>query len=346
MRAVSPRSRRWRVVGTLAAAGAAGCLTGEDLTLGHDVDASARVEGGSPAVQDESLGASIETPPGTTGTICAGQCVPLHAAATGGDGSYTYTWDDDAGGSEGPDNDVCPTTTTTYSVIVGTTASEVGATASLTITVIACDAGGSGSAPDSEAPSPTSSSQDAETAPGGVCVTNPSFEGATVTGTVTPGVPPTAVPMDWVACMGDPTVDPTLSPLPAETGGSFVGLPVGSGMFADVTASLGTTLCATLQPGEYSFCIGVGVAFSGAPPQDAPAPVLQIWGGSSPNSPCDKEKLLWTSDPISNTDAWAKVCPSFFATEAITNIILVPTVAATIGTGLLSYVIVDDIVAP
>jgi hypothetical protein len=233
-------------------------------------------------------------------------------------------------------------------VIVGTTDSEVGATASITIAVVPCDAGASGSAPDSEAPSPGSNSRDAETAPvEGLCVTNPSFEGASVTGSVTQGVPQTALPTDWQACMGDPTVDPTVSPLPAETGKSYVGLPVGSGMFADLTASLGTTLCATLEPGvEYSFCIDVSVAFSGTPPQDAPTPTLQLWGGTSP---CNQGELLWTSAPISNTDALAKVCANFFlpaASEAITNIVLVPSVAAATGTGLWSYVIVDDIVGP
>lgn len=350
MRAVSPRSFCWRIVGSLAAAGAAGCLTGQNLSLGHDVDGSvpalppATVEGGSPAVQDESLGATIKAPP--TGTICLGQCVTLQAQATGGESSstYTYTWNQDAGADAGPSIVVCPVATTNYEVIVGTTASELGATASVTIMVDpSCDAGASGSAPDSEAP-PMSNSLDAETTPGGICVSNPSFEGATVTGPITSGVPPTAVPMGWVACTGDPTVDPTLSPLPAETGKSFVALPVGSGMFADLTASLGTTLCATLQAGvEYSFCIGVSVAFGDEPPQDAPAPSLRLWGGSSS---CDKGEVLWTSDPISNTDAWLQICPSVFPTEEITNIVLEPMLPSTTGTGVFSYVIIDDIVEP
>src|ERR1700677_2905693 len=158
MRAVSPRSFCWRIVGALTAAGAAGCLTGENLSLGRDVDASAQalppatVEGGSPAVQDESLGASIKAPP--NGTICLGQCVPLQAQATGGESSstYTYRWNQDAGADEEPNITVCPMTTTNYEVIVGTTTSELGATASITIVVAPCDAGASGSAPDSEAP--------------------------------------------------------------------------------------------------------------------------------------------------------------------------------------------------
>ena len=279
-----------------------------------------------------------------SGTVCTGQCVTLSAVATGGEEPYTYSWDDDAGDGTAATT-VCPLTTTTYSVLVRSAESEIVATDTLIIAVVPCDAGGAGAAPDSGAPPAMGGDAlDAETAPQGLfCVTNPSFEGATVTGSVT-GTPPTAVPMDWQACTGEPTVDPMLSALPAQTGKSFVDLPVGSGMFADLTASLGTTLCAPLEPGvEYSFCISAGVGFGSAPPQDAPLPVLELRGGTSP---CDQSQLLWTSRPISVSDSWANICGDFFPTQTITDIVLVPTIAAATGTGFLSYVIVDNVGEP
>jgi hypothetical protein len=349
----SPSNRRYlrpAAVALIALAGA-GCLSGENLDLGHDLDASTRsnpsaaTEAGSSQVQDQSLTAQISIDPSTTGTICAGTCVQLQVIAMGGGGSYSYKWEDDAGAGAGPEQ-VCPATTTTYSVFVTAAASDIGANATFTITVVPCDGGAPGSA-DSGATVP--SALDAETAPTPLCIQNPSFEGATVTGPVgPPGTPPTTTPPDWQACMGTPTVDPTLSTQPVQNGKSYVGLPVGAGTLSGFTSSLGTTLCSPLEPGvEYSFCVDVAVAFPSATvPQGFPAPMLQLWGGPGGTSACDASELLWTSPPITNTTSSTKDCGTFFlmTSEPVSNIVLEPTVSAVVGTGVWSYVIIDNIV--
>jgi hypothetical protein len=99
-----------------------------------------------------------------------------------------------------------------------------------------------------------------------------------------------------------------------------------------------------LQPGvEYSFCVDLGVAVGAVmAPEEGPAPDLQLWGGTSP---CELGELLWTSPAITNADSWSKECASFFPTQAISNIVLVPSVPTATGTGSWSYVIVDNIVA-
>jgi hypothetical protein len=334
--------------GRLAAGGvialaAAGCLSGEDIDLGRNLDASARStptsEGGPSPGLDQSLRAMIEAP---MGTVCAGGCVPLSGWATGGGGSYTYTWGQDAGEGQGP-IEVCPATTTTYDLAVASPTSDVMATASLTITVIACDGGEPNPMVDAGDPQATAP-PDAATTP--VCISNPSFEGPVATGPVGPsGLPQTTTPQGWEACSGTPSVDPTVSPLPALNGKSYIGLPVGTGTFTDSTSSLGTALCSTLQPGvEYSFCINLGVAFTGAAvPQTPLAPSLEIWGGTGP---CDKAEKLWTSPAITLANSWMNNCANFFPLYPDTNIVLVPTETTVTGTSSLSYVIVDNIVGP
>ena len=135
-----------------------------------------------------------------------------------------------------------------------------------------------------------------------------------------------------------------MSLLPANEGKSYVGLPVGSGTFSDLTSSIGTTVCSPLQPGvEYSFCVDLGVAVGAVTaPEEVPAPDLELWGGTNP---CELGELLWTSPAITNADSWSKECASFFPTQAISNIVLVPSVPMATGMGSWSYVIVDNIVA-
>jgi hypothetical protein len=351
----SPSNRRYLrpAAVTLIALAGGGCLSGEDLDLGHDLDAStqsnphATTEGGSPQVQDQSLTASISIDP-LTETICAGSCVELQVYAMGGGGSYSYKWEDDAGTGAGPDQ-VCPATTTTYSVFVTAPASDVGANATCMITVVPCDGGAPGSATDSGAAMPTGALDDAQTAPTPLCIQNPSFEGATVTGPVgPPGTPPTTTAPDWQACKGTPTVDPTVGTLPVPNGKSYVGLPVGAGTLSGFTSSLGTTLCSPLEPGvEYSICVDVAVAFPSATvPQGFPAPMLQLWGGTEGTSACDESELLWTSPPITNTTSSTKDCGTFLLTtsDPVSNIVLEPIVSAVVGTGAWSYVIIDNIV--
>lgn len=66
-------------------------------------------------------------------TICAGDNANLSASATGGDGSFTYTWDNSVGVNQTPT--VSPITTTTYTVSVTDGCETPAATASVTITV-------------------------------------------------------------------------------------------------------------------------------------------------------------------------------------------------------------------
>jgi hypothetical protein len=347
MRTHSTRSYGWTAAGVIALAGA-GCLSGENIDLGHNLDASApstppaSSDAGSSQVQDQPLGAQIRVAP--RGTICAGQCVQLSVVPTGGGGSYMYHWGEgeDGGDDAGP-IDVCPVTTTTYSVIVSAAESDIVANATLTITVVACDAGAPDSTADAGGTQPTGA-QDADTPVEPLCVPNPSFDGVATTGPVgPPGSPATTTPPQWQACEGYPSVDPAESPLPLEDGKSNVGLPVGTGTFSDFTSSLGTTLCNPLEPGvEYYFCVDVAVAFNDAvvPPGFSP-PTLQIRGGTSA---CDQSVPLWTSPPITSTASWTKDCANFFSPQPVSNIVLVPSETAAAGTSSWSYVIVSDIV--
>jgi hypothetical protein len=133
--------------------------------------------------------------------------------------------------------------------------------------------------------------------------------------------------------------------LPAVDGGTYVGLAVGSGAFSAVTASIGTQLCAPLQPGtRYSFCIDVGIGVQGVmatpPTPGAPAPSLEVWGGTSA---CAQTALLWTTPSIVNNDSWTVDCGTFTPNESLAYLTLVPVEQSTGGAGASSYVIVDHI---
>ena len=60
------------------------------------------------------------TPTATPGTLCAGENVQLHAIASGGSGSYTYTWTSTpAGFTSTLANPIAnPAVNTTYNVAV------------------------------------------------------------------------------------------------------------------------------------------------------------------------------------------------------------------------------------
>jgi hypothetical protein len=328
-------------------------MSSESIDLGHNVDAgsttsaddaNASADGAVPGepVATPLISASISA---AMGTICAGACVDLLATASGGTGPYDYAWGQGLGEGRGP-KAVCPVATTTYSVMVSSLSSEQQSTASAMVTVVSCDAGSAPSAHDAGGAPQETDSGGGQTA--AMCVPDPSFEGQPTIGmSGAPGTPATGAPPQWQVCQGDPDIDPSVSLLPAANGNTYAGLAVGTGSLAYMTASIGTTLCASLVPGtRYSFCMDLAIGVRGvmAPlTTDAPPPALEIWGGTTP---CNQDALLWTSPPITNTDSWTNVCGAFVASQALSTITLLPAEgSASVGPGTWSYVIVDDITA-
>lgn len=335
----------------LIAAGLGACLSSENIDLGRNLDsgapglASVGLDAASPADAGGALlSAAISA---STGTICAGDCVDLFATASG-TGPYAYAWGQGLGEGPGPKS-VCPVATTTYSVLVSSSASEQQSTASAMVAVVPCEAGTAPPHADAGAAQPPPDSGAAPPSTASLCVMNSSFEGPTMVGTSgPPGTPQTAAPPQWQVCLGTPDVDPSLSLQPPSDGMSYVGLAVGSGTFSNFTESLGTALCAALQPGKhYSFCVDLGTGVRGVTSlttvPNTPPPELEIWGG---RAQCSEDALLWTSPPITNTDSWAKVCGTFVPSQAYTNITIIPAQGSPpVGPGAWSYVIVDHLVA-
>lgn len=81
---------------------------------------------------DVNLAAPLTVTAGPDANICPGESATITAVATGGDGNYTYTWDNAMTGST---ITVSPTTTTVYTVTVTDGCSTPAATDFATITV-------------------------------------------------------------------------------------------------------------------------------------------------------------------------------------------------------------------
>ncbi|MCB9282425.1 MAG: hypothetical protein H6563_00005, partial [Lewinellaceae bacterium] len=79
------------------------------------------------------FGQPVAVEAGNNITICAGENASLNATATGGDGNYSFSWDNGLGG--GPSHVVSPVTTTTYHVTV-TDGFSHSAQDSVTVTVL------------------------------------------------------------------------------------------------------------------------------------------------------------------------------------------------------------------
>jgi hypothetical protein len=340
------------------ASGVAACLSSENIDLGRNID------GGTPAIVSPDLDAAVVPDSAASiltttiaaagvmmgGSICQGACVQIVAIATGAPGPYTYAWGQGLGEGQGPKT-VCPVATTTYSVTVSAMASAQQSTGSATITVLPCDAGSTPIPPppvDAGGPKPPVDSGATPSPSAALCITDPSFEGTPAIGTSgAPGIPATAAPPGWQVCLGDPDIDPIVSLLPASQGKTYVGMTVGSPTFAGTTAeSLGTTLCAPLKAGtRYSFCVDVAIGVQGvmlpAPVQGQPGPALEFWGGKAA---CGQDELLWTTQAITNRDAWTTVCCAFVPSQNLSTLSLIPTQAVGSGPATLSYVIVDNFV--
>jgi gliding motility-associated-like protein len=76
---------------------------------------------------------ALQAAVGSTASVCAGGSATINATATGGDGSYTFTWM--PGNISGPSITVSPSVTTTYSVIVSDGCGSPADTQSVLVTV-------------------------------------------------------------------------------------------------------------------------------------------------------------------------------------------------------------------
>jgi hypothetical protein len=234
---------------------------------------------------------------------CSDHCATVEAVGTGGNPPYTFSWDD---GSTAAMRNLCPTSTTSYSVKVTDKAGggELGhpaetAQAGVMVDVPSCPDGGvpDGSASDSGRPDGGAPDGSA-----GLCIANPSFEGAAKTQGI--DTPP------WANCTStgfdtaiiDPTMPPgTLRTFPAPSDGStYLALSTtytfGNGVGGIVTGPL----CAPMRAGT-TYSLKVDLA-NGSGAGLTPTS-LQILGGASS---CDMEEILWTS-PVPGT-TWSTFC--------------------------------------
>lgn len=74
--------------------------------------------------------------PSANASVCPGVTASLSAAASGGDGNYTYTWSPATSPATGPNVTATPASTTTYTVTVTDGCGTPAATDSVTITVL------------------------------------------------------------------------------------------------------------------------------------------------------------------------------------------------------------------
>jgi len=124
----------------IVAWGIVGCgvwaAPGGDIDVGSDLPAPASGLDAGDANDPLALAATASPP-----VVCAGGCVTLSAAATGGAPPYTYAWDH--GLPPSATTRACPASTTTYTATVtdgsgprGGELPAAGATASATVTVV------------------------------------------------------------------------------------------------------------------------------------------------------------------------------------------------------------------
>jgi hypothetical protein len=347
------------VVALACAAASLVACSGEIVDLGRNYEAGAPAAEASVQVQPGLDGGGgffgVAIASDANGPICPGSCVHLLASVTGGTGPFSYLWGDTLGEGAGPVT-VCPTVTTTYAVLVRSSSQSSPATT--VVTVEPCDSGVI-TPPPHDSGAMQAADTGTQTGSSSLCITNPSFEGTPAIGTLgtPPGMNATAAPPGWQVCQGDPDIDPSVSPVPASDGMTYLGLSVGSGSFSSpLTEAIGTTLCAPLQAGvRYSFCMdlaigvrGVNLTFGGNPlmmSPGGPAPVLDIFGGTTA---CGQEEPLFISQAITNVDSWSKVCSTFMPTRTLTTLTLVPSLGSSSTTSppAWSYVIIDHITSP
>ncbi len=231
----------------------------------------------------------------TTATVsCAGGCVDVQAVPQGGSPPYVYAWSD---GSTAATRHICPTATTTVSVSVndaGVTSGELSrppqkAKATLAIEVLGC--------PDAATPDAS--------APGPLCISNPSLEGTAGLAITQLDAPP------WTSCMlgaGYANIynGAQLDGMAASDGNTYLRLAVDATDSTVVSAS--EALCAPLHAQTpYSLLVDLAEEV-----QDSVVPPwLEIWGGSSS---CASGERLWSSPMISGA-AWKTYCATLTPTR-------------------------------
>ena len=120
----------WTVNAPASVTGASGCMSGCGNIISQILDNTSSVPQVvtytvSPRTIDGCFGTgtdivvtvlpSVEASINQPDPVCSGQCVQLFGSASGGDGTYTYEWDNM---NTGIFNEVCPSFTTTYSLTV------------------------------------------------------------------------------------------------------------------------------------------------------------------------------------------------------------------------------------
>jgi hypothetical protein len=256
---------------------------------------------------------------------CSDACATVEAVGTGGYLPYTFRWDD---GSTTATRQVCPTSSTNYSVKVADTGTSgefprapETVQVPLAANVIACPDGGS-----------------ADAGSGGLCLSNPSFEGAasfTTSFTAPPWAncaPPYADDV-WILNASTPIAVPGGSQLPglaATDGDTYLAVDSNAETVGFQAAS--EPLCAPLQAGvSYSLELDIASPTAGNP-NLAPG-ALKIYGGTTS---CSQAEVLWTSPVAGST--WGTFCATFTPTHETTYLSLQGASTAS------SYIYVDHLV--
>jgi hypothetical protein len=307
--------------------GCGGTGTGPGLSAGDD---AGRGTGGAFAGGDASgvgaLDAYVEQGDVQVTFVtlsCNGDCVTVKAVATGGHPPYTFAWDD---GSTNSTRQVCPEADTSYRVKVMDTAT-VGefprpaqtAQAPLNANVLACPDGGSAEG----GPGPS----------GGLCLSNPSFEG-----TAGPTIEQ-IVAAPWLSCLtglsyaniwsaGEP------AGLAPTDGSTYLRLGTLGG--EPRLSSVSEPICAPIQASA-TYSLTLDMAFESS---DSTVPSsLEIWSGSSS---CSLGELLWTSSPVTGT-SWTTYCATLTPTQDATYLTFAASVPMSV-TGNTSGLYIDHLV--
>jgi hypothetical protein len=253
---------------------------------------------------------------------CAGSCTTVKAVATGGTRPYHFAWDD---GTTNAVRTLCPAANTQYAVTVTDTGStgEVPqppqtAHASVMADVLTCS--DDGGAPDG----------------GGLCATNPSFEGTPSIGFGFDAPPwancaPVLADAVWITNASMPLTPAggTLPALAPTDGNTYLVIYSNAGVFEAASEPL----CAPLRAGTtYSLRMDLASP-TGNISGVTPGP-LTLFGGAAS---CAQGEALWTSPVPSAT--WSTYCATFTPTMDATYLSLQSS-----GSGE-SYAYVDHLVS-